>query len=134
MVGRPLLIWRVRFNFPATRDMDKLLKTFLYWAEAAIRAMPPQYSKFTVLMDRSGFRQENADMEMLKAVAGTLQDAYVERLSSCIIYPVDLIFYALWNIGKWFIDPVTREKVKPMLQVLYHPTVLWKHNKRFWLY
>lgn len=62
--GRPLLIWRVRFNFPATRDMDKLCKTFCYWTEAAIRALPPQYSKYTVLMDRSGFRQENADMEM----------------------------------------------------------------------
>jgi hypothetical protein len=114
--GRPLLIWRVRFNFPANRDINKLLKTFCYWTEAAIRAMLPQYSKYTVLMDRSGFKQENADMEMIKAVSGALQDTYVERLSSCILHPVDLLFYTLWNIGKWFIDPVTREKVKPMLQ------------------
>jgi hypothetical protein len=25
------------------------------------------------------------------------------------------LFYTLWNIGKWFLDPVTRDKVKPIM-------------------
>lgn len=31
-----------------------------------------------------------------------------------IIYPADLLFVALWNVLKWFIDPVTRDKVQPI--------------------
>lgn len=40
---------------------------------------------------------------------------YPERVKRIIIHPADLVFYTLWNIGKWFLDPVTREKVQPML-------------------
>ncbi len=32
-----------------------------------------------------------------------------------IIYPSDIVFYSIWAIAKWFVDPVTREKVQPMM-------------------
>ena len=32
-----------------------------------------------------------------------------------IIYPSDVVFYSIWAIVKWFMDPVTREKVQPMM-------------------
>lgn len=40
---------------------------------------------------------------------------YPERVKRVIIHPADLIFYTIWNIAKWFLDPVTRDKVQPML-------------------
>jgi hypothetical protein len=40
---------------------------------------------------------------------------FPERLARAIIYPADFLFYTLWSIGKWFLDPVTREKCQPMM-------------------
>lgn len=40
---------------------------------------------------------------------------YPERVTRCILYPSDVVFYSLWNIAKWFFDPVVREKMKPMM-------------------
>lgn len=72
--GRPILIWAVRNNIAAERDMDKLVKTMVWWVEfTARKVLPPNISKYTILMDRSGFKQENADMDLLKHVAATLQ-------------------------------------------------------------
>lgn len=32
-----------------------------------------------------------------------------------VIYPSDVLFYTAWALVKWFVDPVTREKVQPMM-------------------
>ncbi len=44
-----------------------------------------------------------------------LQDLFPETLLRAVIYPSDLLFYSIWAIAKWFVDPVTREKVQPMM-------------------
>lgn len=31
------------------------------------------------------------------------------------MYPSGFVFYGIWNIVKWFLDPVTQGKVQPML-------------------
>eukprot|EP00349_Pseudokeronopsis_sp_Brazil_P006057 CAMPEP_0202966760 /NCGR_PEP_ID=MMETSP1396-20130829/11317_1 /ASSEMBLY_ACC=CAM_ASM_000872 /TAXON_ID= /ORGANISM="Pseudokeronopsis sp., Strain Brazil" /LENGTH=260 /DNA_ID=CAMNT_0049690993 /DNA_START=17 /DNA_END=799 /DNA_ORIENTATION=+ len=114
--GRPLLIWSVRNNIAAERDMEKVVKLLVWWVEyTARKLLPPNISKYTLLMDRSCFKQENADLDLMKHVSATLQDMYPERVKRIVIHPADLVFYTLWNIGKWFLDPVTREKVQPML-------------------
>lgn len=72
--GRPIIVWAVRNNIAATRDMDKLVKTMVWWVEyTARKVLPPNISKYTILMDRSSFKQENADMDLMKHVAATLQ-------------------------------------------------------------
>lgn len=43
------------------------------------------------------------------------QDLFPETLMRAIIYPSDVVFYSIWGIVKWFVDPVTREKVQPMM-------------------
>jgi hypothetical protein len=43
------------------------------------------------------------------------QDLHPERVAMFIIHPIDLVFHALFSIAKWFVDPVTRNKVRPML-------------------
>jgi hypothetical protein len=114
--GRPLLIYTAKLNFHGTRDLDQAGKTLIWWTEYTIRQLPPHLSKYTILLNRCGSTRENSDLDMAKHFAQVLQDAYPERVKTIIIYPTDILFYTLWNIGKWFLDPVTRNKVKPMLQ------------------
>jgi hypothetical protein len=114
--GRPLLIYTAKLNFHATRDLDKAGKTLIWWTEYTIRQLPPNLSKYTIILNRCGSTRENSDLDLAKHISQVLQDAYPERVKTIIIYPTDILFYTLWNIGKWFLDPVTRNKVKPMMQ------------------
>lgn len=71
--GRPVMFWNARLNIGSERDLEKLAKTVVWWTEYTIRRMPPQYSKFTILMDRVGFTRENADMDFAKHVSSIMQ-------------------------------------------------------------
>jgi hypothetical protein len=33
----------------------------------------------------------------------------------CVIYPSDWLYWTIWNVAKWFLDPVTRNKVHPVM-------------------
>jgi len=113
--GHPLLIWRVRFNFPKERDVDEMGRMVLWWLNQAVERMTPDKSKVTVLMDRSGFTQENSDMEFMRHMSPIMQNHFPERMHRVVVYPSGFVFYGLWNIAKWFLDPVTQQKVKPVL-------------------
>lgn len=113
--GRPLLIWVTRLNIAKERDINEAGRLLLWWTEYIIRQLPDTMTKYTILIDRTSFSRENSDLELMKHCSSRFQDLYPERLQRCIIYPSDLLFYTLWNVGKWFLDPVTRDKVQPML-------------------
>ncbi|KAJ1442075.1 CRAL-TRIO domain-containing protein [Ochromonadaceae sp. CCMP2298] len=113
--GRPLLIFRSRFSFPKKRNLEESARMLVFFAEHIVRALPDDLSKYTLLFDRTEHKGENTDMELMKHVASSFQDLFPERLMRTIIYPSDLLFYGVWNIAKWFLDPVTAEKVKPMM-------------------
>jgi Na+/H+-translocating membrane pyrophosphatase len=40
---------------------------------------------------------------------------YPETVQRIIVYPADVVLYTVWAVVKWFMDPVTREKVQPMM-------------------
>ncbi len=42
-----------------------------------------------------------------------LTNNYPERMYRTVIYPAGMIFYGIWSIAQYFLDPVTKEKVKP---------------------
>ncbi len=44
-----------------------------------------------------------------------LQNNFPERLHRAIIYPSGLVFYGIWNVIKWFLDPVTQAKACPVI-------------------
>lgn len=113
--GRPLLIWVAAKNIAKERDINEAGRLLMWWTEYTIRQLPPNLSKFTVLIDRSNFKRENSDLDLVRHIAARFQDIFPERLRRAIIYPADFLFYALWNVGKWFIDPATRDNVMPML-------------------
>lgn len=113
--GRPLLIWTASKNIAKDRDINEAGRLLMWWTEYTVRQMSGTMTKFTVLIDRSNFKRENSDLELVKHITGRFQDLYPESLQRAIIYPADFLFYTIWNVGKWFLDPVTRDKVQPML-------------------
>jgi len=111
--GHPLLIWRSSLHEAADRDMDEMVRLILWWFQYMSTIMPPNKSKITLLCDRSDYRSANSDLEFVKAASNVLQDNFPERLHRAVIYPTGLVFYGLWNVVKWFLDPVTQSKVAP---------------------
>ena len=43
------------------------------------------------------------------------QNNFPERLHRAVIHPTGLVFYGLWNVIKWFLDPVTQSKAAPVV-------------------
>jgi len=110
--GRPLLVFRSRFHNPKDRDPEEMAKMVVWWTEQAIKSLPSDKSKFSILFDRTDAPGAQ-DFEFVKYFAKLFQDAYPERLSKLVVYPSGVIFWSLWNVVKWFLDPVTRQKVSP---------------------
>jgi len=115
--GRPLLIYRSCKSFPLERDLEECGRMLVWFAEHVKRRMPPQFSKYTLLIDRVGHKSENTDQELMKHMSGAFQDMYPETVQRIIVYPADVLLYTVWAVVKWFMDPVTREKVQPMMML-----------------
>lgn len=113
--GHPVVVYRSKLQIPSDRNLDEMLKMCVWWAERVISLLPDDKSKVTILVDRSDSGMQNSDMEFVRAMAGVFQNNYPERLCRAIVYPSGLIFYTIWNLIKWFLDPVTQDKVKPVL-------------------
>jgi len=110
--GRALLIFRTRFHDARNRDPEEMAKMVMWWTEQAIKELPSDKSKFSILFDRTD-APNTQDFEFVKYFAKLFQDAYPERLGKLVVYPSGVVFWSIWNIIKWFLDPVTRQKVLP---------------------
>jgi len=113
--GHPLLIYRVRMNNSSDRDVEEMGRMIMFFLATAVNAMPPDKSKFTILFDRTNFSKENSDIEFMRHMTPIMQNNFPERVHRVIVYPSGFVFYGIWNIVKWFLDPVTQAKVQPML-------------------
>lgn len=111
--GHPLAVYRPRLNDPNTRDMDEMSKMIMWWASVIMSEMPPETSKCTILVDRTDVK--SPDIPFLRSFSSVFQNNYPERVCRIIVYPGGLVFTALWNVIRWFLDPVTQDKVKPVL-------------------
>jgi hypothetical protein len=89
--GRPLVVWRAAANVPRTRDLEETSRLLIFFTEYTLKKlMPKNKSKFTVLIDRSGFTSENSDMELMRHTASTFQVllSYYLVIFFCIIFYV----------------------------------------------
>lgn len=110
--GRPLLVWVTRLHNYKTRDLDEVMRLFYFWTEHIIqRILPSNKSKYSILIDRSEHGDDNSDTELVKRLSSDLGLLYPERMRKCIVYPVNWFFTATWNIVKYFLDPITRDKI-----------------------
>jgi len=113
--GRPLLVVTSKLLNPKERDLEEMARAVIWWAEHAIRALPDDKSKYTILFDRTDAGLQNQDTEFTKFFTQVFQRMYPERLHMAIVYPSGVLFWTVWNIVKIFLDPVTRNKVKPCM-------------------
>ena len=113
--GHPLVVYRAKLQIPSDRNVEEMLNMCYWWAEKVISVLPPDKSKATILIDRIDAGMQNSDVEFVRAMASVFQNNYPERLYRAVVYPSGLVFYTVWNIIKWFLDPVTQHKVQPVL-------------------
>jgi hypothetical protein len=115
--GRPLYIVRAANHDPSDRDIEELAKCALWWAELVCSRLPDDKTKYTILIDRTDAGVRNQDIEFSRNFSKLFQDQYPERLNKAIVYPSGVMFWSLWNLIKWFFDPVTRNKVNPVMML-----------------
>lgn len=113
--GHPLLVYRACLNNANDRDLEEMGKLVCWWMATALSVMPRDKSKITILIDRTDYESKNTDYEFVKHLSPIMQNNFPERVYRVIVYPSGFIFYGLWNMIKWFLDPVTQSKVQPML-------------------
>lgn len=135
--GHPLVIWKTSRNIAKERDIKEMGDMIIWWLEYLEANSPADKSKVTILMDRSGYTQANSDLEFIKSFSKVLQvrsnfdiffispitlschncvttyfqDNYPEKVYRVIVYPSGIVFYGIWNIVKFFLDPVTQVSV-----------------------
>jgi len=113
--GRPLLIIRSKLHNPKERSIDEMAKMVCWWIEQIISRIPDGKSKYTVLLDRTDAGIANQDLEFIKCFSQLFQKLHPERLNRAIVYPSGVVFWTIWNVAKFFMDPVTRNKVVPCM-------------------
>jgi hypothetical protein len=108
--GRPVLIWRTRFNDPTVRDLQQTVLSLVYMAMEVSKLADAQSpdGKIVVVVDR---HDGIPDLELVKAVAAIMNANFPERLHCALVVPVNMVFRGLWSTIKWFFDPKTRGKV-----------------------
>lgn len=112
--GHPLIVMNVKLFNARERDLNEQIQMSLWWLQVVTSPpfMPPNKSKFSLLVNRVDSGANNIDLESDKAVLSLFQDNFPERLHRAIVYPSNLLFVMVWNIIRFFIDRVTQEKVK----------------------
>ena len=98
--GHPLVVFRPKMNDCDVRDVGETCRMALWWTEAISAQMPAHLSKATLFVNRTG-GENNADVPLIRMIAGIMQANYPERLHKAIIYPSGLVFWALWNMLKY---------------------------------
>jgi hypothetical protein len=109
--GRPILVMKSG-RFPvADRNLENCVDGFV----ALLTEMTNIYglhTRFTILYDRQNFvKKDNLDLDLLKAIAKIFSDNSPESMERACVYPCGAILRGLWQIVKWFFDPVTRNKI-----------------------
>jgi len=112
--GHPLIIFHTHLHDPLNRDCDELVRMAVWNFETAIKQMENKTCKVTVLINRCS-AGSGSDIEFARQLTTLLSNNYPERLYRTVVYPSSIVFYGIWQVVQMFMDPVTREKVKPVM-------------------
>lgn len=109
--GRLVVLIRAnRLGKHTYEDLAVAEKAAVFMMEYLERSVLGPLEKLAVLFSRLP-PNHAPDLDWTRAVASTLQSNYPERLAVLYVAPVHLAFRAVWNVAKFFFDPVTRAKV-----------------------
>jgi hypothetical protein len=71
--GRPIVVFKTAKSRPKQRDLKESVNLCFWSMEQAIQKLPKDKSKFTILIDRTGHKLENNDLELIKTVSALFQ-------------------------------------------------------------
>ncbi|CAI0383029.1 unnamed protein product [Linum tenue] len=109
--GRPVLI--LRPGMQNTKSFDNQIRHLVYMLENAVINLPEGQEQMTILIDFTGWSiTNNVPIKTAHETASILQNHYPERLAVALLYNPPRIFEAFWKVVKYFLDPMTSQKVK----------------------
>ncbi|KAF5736036.1 random slug protein 5 [Tripterygium wilfordii] len=109
--GRPVLILTPAKQ--SSDDAENSIRHLVYLLENAILNLPEGQEQMSWLVDFTGWSlATNISVRTARDVINILQCHYPERLAIAIIYNPPRIFEAFWKAVKYFLDPLTFQKVK----------------------
>lgn len=99
---------------PSTELKMKKFKFILYIMERAISAMASGVDQWCIVIDLHNTIGVSKDDIMFgrQYLVKPLNDFYAERLSSCVLINVPVLFSAIWNLCKPFMDKTTIQKYR----------------------
>ena len=110
--GHPLFVLRGRLMGAHTyEDMENVKLSLAYIAEYVEHHVLGPLEMGTVLFSRLNATEKNFDQEWLKVVGGLLQATPREATQECCCAS-SLIYRGIWNVVKYFFDPITRGKIE----------------------
>jgi hypothetical protein len=71
--GHPLTVYSARFHSCKDRSIEEMMYLAIYLMNFAAKHLPPNRSKFTVLVDRTQIRSDSQDMEVVKRIGSVMQ-------------------------------------------------------------
>lgn len=71
--GRPIVVFKTAKSLPKQRNLKESVDLCFWTMEQAIQKLPKDKSKFTLLIDRTGHKLENNDLELIKKVIALFQ-------------------------------------------------------------
>ncbi|RAL40478.1 unnamed protein product [Cuscuta campestris] len=109
--GRTVLI--LRPGKQNTTSIDNQMRHLVYLIENAILNLPEGQEQMAWLIDFTGWSiTNNVPLKTARDSINILQNHYPERLAVAFLYSPPQIFEAFWKIAKFFMDPITSQKVK----------------------
>ena len=107
---------------PSKYAIDEYVRYVAFFAERAVRHMPPGISQVVYVFDMSGWKLSHAlYFSYVKQLVSINQDHNPERLARAFLVNVPMIFAAAWRVIRPWLDQRTAEKV------VLNPTVEQLH-------
>ena len=99
-LGHPLLIYTSRLMSPDNRDMDEFVRWIVWMYEIAIKRMPPDVHRVTILVNRLG--QKQTDFESQRTMFPLFRKMYPNIVYKFIFYPASIALRAASGVIKNF--------------------------------
>ncbi|CAN0872639.1 Phosphatidylinositol transfer protein 3 [Linum grandiflorum] len=108
--GRTVLI--LRPGMQNTKSAENQIRHLVYLLENAVLNLPEGQEQMSFLIDFTGWSLTNrVPIKTAHETASILQNHYPERLAVAFLYNPPRIFEAFWKVVKYFLDPITIQKV-----------------------
>ena len=109
----PLIIFRTPLSNVKTRNIEEMLRIFIFIVEVAMQRLPPGVLQFSMLMDREGM-QFKPDYEFYQRAGKILNLYYPCMLYKVYVYPVNYAVRSMWEIAKRVLPNRAKSIVKPI--------------------